>query len=474
MSDTESSADELAPGAPNLSDNDDDEELVGGVTHTQTIRNTIANANGIPRHNHTDSHNIPHSNAINSEHYNSNLKEDELNDIVRKLIEMGRSCWAQIEEEELRQRQAQLPILLHAILKILGQGTGAEAHITALWHDGQNVKACSASTDRSSSFASSEQARKGRAEFFSFVGEQLGPRTCTTVTDAQPAAHGDPENQMRPILPPRSDNWLIERHILKQFFEYLWTWQGGHLPVPWDRLELDGRTEKFFLIERTRLPTGVKCLRNPDLWDENETNAWTTGLRSPQTPAGSLFQFRQPRPGVVERGTRTVMHPNSCLVYQPESLLYVRRMAMEKEARESELEELPPIPVNPYKPLTERQLAEAKAAVVGNKPLADLLNYLPDYETYGPYQATHDDWNKAARECGYIKPELPSPISGIEYLVQAKDENGTQLPPEFFDSVHDMHEHRNLSACVKLIHNNNTFIHTHTKTYMGGPFGFKW
>ncbi|KAG8712852.1 hypothetical protein FRC09_019388 [Ceratobasidium sp. 395] len=514
MSDAESSADESAPNTPESSDDDSDEvrttvtvneqqsellqaeqEPIGNITRTQTITNTIENVNDIPGHSHTNSHTIPHLDTIDSRHYNSGLKEDELNDVVHKLIEMGRTCWARIGEEELRRRQAQLPILLHAILKILGQGTGAEAHITALWHDGRNVKACNASTDRSSKFTNSEQARKGCAEFSSFVSEQLGgffarsvqassmnvlkrnlpgSRICTTVANARPTVYGDLESQMRPILPPRSDNWLVERQILKQFFEYLWVWQGGHLPIPWDRLELDGRTKKFFLIDKARFPTGIKCLRDPDLWDENETNAWTTGLRSSGArSAESFFQFRQPRPGVVEHETRTVIHSGSSLVYQPESLLYIRRMMMEKEARESLWKGLPPVPTNPYKPLVERQLANAKTAVIGNKPLEDLLNYLSDYETYGPYQATRDDWNKAARECGYIKSELPSPTSGMEYLVRTTNKNGAQLPPEFFDSAHAMHNRRNLSACMRLIR-NNTFIHARTGTYMGGPCGFKW
>ncbi|KAG8710273.1 hypothetical protein FRC08_017378 [Ceratobasidium sp. 394] len=330
----------------------------------------------------------PNPNALEPAYYGSKQDEEELNDLVRELIDMGDASWAHLGEKKLRQRQARVPSLLHTLLKIIGRATGVEINIDSVWHDGRGMKACSASTERISAFTHSEDARKARSNFIRFVCESLGPRVCTAVADAHPTVYGDPKRQMRPVLPPRSDNWVVERQILILFFEYLWLWQGGHLPVPWQRLELDGLSRKFFLIEQRRLPSGVDCLRNPDNWDQDETDAWATALRDPSTPSHSRFQFRQPRPGMVEHETRTTIHPDSHLVYQPESLLYVRRMAMEKASYERKWQGLPPIPTEPYKPLTERQLAEAKAAVAGYKPLADLLNYLADYETYGPHQVS--------------------------------------------------------------------------------------
>ncbi|KAG9099202.1 hypothetical protein FS749_001814 [Ceratobasidium sp. UAMH 11750] len=416
----------------------------------------------------------PNPNALEPAYYGSKQDEEELNDLVRELIDMGDASWAHLGEKKLRQRQAWVPSLLHTLLKIIGRATGVEINIDSVWHDGRGMKACSASTERISAFTHSEDARKARSNFIRFVCESLGPRVCTAVADAHPTVYGDPKRPMRPVLPPRSDNWVVERQILILFFEYLWLWQGGHLPVPWQRLELDGLSRKFFLIEQRRLPSGVDCLRNPDNWDQDETDAWATALRDPSTPSHSRFQFRQPRPGMVEHETRTTIHPDSHLVYQPESLLYVRRMAMEKASYERKWQGLPPIPTEPYKPLTERQLAEAKAAVAGYKPLADLLNYLADYETYGPHQATSGDWAKAVKDCGHINSKLPSPMAGMEHLVRGAHENyGPQLAPEFFDFTDGMYNQWKLDTCLDLV-DNNAFCHAHTETYMGGPYGFKW
>ncbi|KAG8735625.1 hypothetical protein FRC10_010345 [Ceratobasidium sp. 414] len=247
----------------------------------------------------------------------------------------------------------------------------------------------------------------------------------------------------------------------------------GNGAAEFKRLELDGLSRKFFLIEEHRLPSGIDCLRNPNEWDQHETDTWATVLRDLNVPAISRFQFRQPRPCMIEHETRTLMHPESHLVYQPESLLYMRRIMMEREMYERKWQGLPPVPTEPYMPLTEKQLAEAKMAVIGYKPLADLLNYLADYETYGPYQATRNNWTKAVKDCGHIKPKLPSPTAGMEHLVRAVDENGPQLPPEFFDSTDEAYYRWNLDACLDLVH-DNAFRHVHTGTYMGGPYGFKW
>ncbi|KAG9106738.1 hypothetical protein FRC07_008751 [Ceratobasidium sp. 392] len=148
---------------------------------------------------------------------------------------------------------------------------------------------------------------------------------------------------------------------------------------------------------------------------------------------------------------------------------------MLEETSEGNWDGLPLISPDTYKPLTEKQLAEAKAAVVGNKPLADLLNYLSDYETYGPYQAgaTPDDWEKVVMTCAHIKPKLPKPTAGMEHLIRAVDENGPQLPPEFFNLTDKAYYLWDLDACLELVY-GSALCHEHTGTYMGGPNGFKW
>ncbi|KAG9123280.1 hypothetical protein FRC07_015150 [Ceratobasidium sp. 392] len=409
------------------SDEDEPASIAPKSVHEQArpvevLKQDLKPLSDIPKRQSVDLDIVPLLNRLDLSYYESDIDKQGLNDIIDRLKDMGPASWAQADEKELRRRQSQLPSILNRILGILGQATGAEIHLDALWHDGgQDLNAYSTSTERSSTFTDSEQARQGRSGFFAFVKEQL-------------------------------------------------VWQGGSLPVPWERLEEDGLTQRFFLVEKSRLPTGVECLRNPDKWNQNETNLWTTALRNPDIPLGSRFQFLQPRPGMVERGTRMLMHPDSRLVYPPESLLYMRRLAAEKAAYESKWEGLPFAPKNLYKPLTEKQLAEAKAAAIGHKQLADLLNYLSDYETYGPYQATRSDWAKAAKACNYLKPEAPSLTAGMEHIVRSLDGNGLQLRWLSFSSAGHKQD---LDACLNLV-KSHIFCHSRTGTYMAGPYGFKW
>ncbi|KAG9093961.1 hypothetical protein FS749_013411 [Ceratobasidium sp. UAMH 11750] len=146
----------------------------------------------------------------------------------------------------------------------------------------------------------------------------------TTIANASPTVFGDPDNHMRPTLPPATGNWIMERRIIRLFLEYLWVWQGGLLPVPWDRLETDGRCGSFHLIEKRHMPSGILYVSDPREWDEEHTYRWSSALRALDIPEDSVFQFRQPRPGLVQTMTRKVMHPDSQLTFKPESLLYMR------------------------------------------------------------------------------------------------------------------------------------------------------
>ncbi|KAG8735626.1 hypothetical protein FRC10_010346 [Ceratobasidium sp. 414] len=113
-------------------------------------------------------------NGFDLTYYGSSQDEEELSDLVRELTEMGNTSWAQIGEKELRQRQGRVPSILHGVLKIMGRATGAEMHANSLWNDGQGTKVCSASTERISAFIDSDDARKARSEFISFIRESLG------------------------------------------------------------------------------------------------------------------------------------------------------------------------------------------------------------------------------------------------------------------------------------------------------------
>ncbi|QRV78545.1 hypothetical protein RhiJN_06560 [Ceratobasidium sp. AG-Ba] len=415
--------------------------------------------------------------------------DDGTRTALQDLIDMGEKSWAQLEDKDIAQRQKQIVPILNSIHKAIAHATGTEMHTIAIWHNGNDVNTYSTSTERSGGFTKSAAALKARSMFIEHVHDNLGSALANATSHAHPTVCGDPEHYMRPLLPPPSSDWLVERKILKLFFEYLWLWQGGVLPVPWSRLELDGKSH--FLIEKQRLPRTIICLRCPDDWSERETEAWSAALRDRDTPDGSRFQFRQPRPNVIEHETRKIIHPNSSLVYPPDALSYARRVMKERAQLLVERRGLPSIPTHPYIPLVDKELKQAKSAAFGNKLLVDLLNYLEDYEKHGPYQAsplpptkrsaqcclaihqaTVNDWETIADMCPHFNPELPAPSAGSEHISSVRDHHGRQLRREFFDDKPEYDRWR-LNTCLELIQ-GGAFRHTPTGTYKGGPYGFKW
>ncbi|KAG8728357.1 hypothetical protein FRC10_005041, partial [Ceratobasidium sp. 414] len=249
-------------------------------------------------------------------------------------------------------------------------------------------------------------------------------------------------------------------------------WQGGLLPVPWNRLKVDGQEGIFHLIEQHRLPEGILYLDDPYTWDEQQTTRWASGLRKSDSPLESVFQFRQPRPGLVDTDTRQVIHPDSQLTYHPESLLYMRRRMMEQAAYPREWQGLPLIPAQTYKPLTQEQQADIEAAVQSFPELLALVRFMAGYEAFGPYQATRHDWEQAALRCCHLRSDPPSVSSGLEHFVHTEDENGIQFPRQFFDLGGPKGYLWDLGVCSAWI-DEGAMMHR-SETYMGGPYGFKW
>ncbi|KAG8720865.1 hypothetical protein FRC08_017746 [Ceratobasidium sp. 394] len=277
---------------------------------------------------------------------------------------------------------------------------------------------------------------------------------------------------MRPTLPPATGNWIMERRIIRLFLEYLWVWQGGLLPVPWDRLETDGRCGSFHLIEKRRMPSGILYVSDPREWDKEHTYRWSSALRALDIPEDSVFQFRQPRPGLVQTMTRKVMHPDSQLTFKPESLLYMRQRLMEQAAFPEEWQGLPPVPKIPYKPFTSEQLQEFRTIASDIPTLLVLLDFIEGYESFGPYQATPDDWRKTVDRCCHLLPSLPQHTAGLEHFVRTLDANGPQLPREFFNTSTSKHYKWDVGYIRAWI-DQGAFLHR-SGSYMGGPYGFKW
>ncbi|KAG9083852.1 hypothetical protein FS749_005685 [Ceratobasidium sp. UAMH 11750] len=396
----------------------------------------------------------------------------EMEQVLVDLQATTESSWAAVGEDELRQRQREMFATITGVLKVLERATGAELHAMAVWHDGTHIQACSASTERLSEFDNTSEAGLCRSTFVKYVHDTIGLAMSTAIETAAPTVYGDPDNHMRPTLPPASGFWETEHNTIRLFLEYLWVWQGGLLPVPWSRLLADGQEQKYHLIEQHRLPTGAMYLEDPRLWDEETTGLWSRALRSSGGPARSTFQFRQPRPGLIENETRQIIHPDSHLTYRPESLLYMRRRMMEQAAYPEEWRGLPPIPICPYKPLTPEQQAEVVAAATPCDALHGLYKLVLGYEAFGPYQATRHDWEQAARRCCHLKPEHPTATAGLEHFVHTDSEHGPQLPREFFDLSGPKGYLWDLTVCRAWI-DEGAMMH-HSGTYMGGPYGFKW
>ncbi|KAG8727889.1 hypothetical protein FRC10_005490 [Ceratobasidium sp. 414] len=249
-------------------------------------------------------------------------------------------------------------------------------------------------------------------------------------------------------------------------------WQGGNLPVPWARLQTDGETGQYCLIQQHRLPDSVKCLRSPGRFSEKETWAWAHSLRSPERTGLFLFQFRQVRPGQVEEETRTIMHPKSRIHYGPKSLLYMRRRMMEHGLELDQWEGLPPMPAQVPVMWTDESRAWAQEAAVGEPVFSVLLDYLTAYEDFGPYQATRADWERFRDGCLLLKRDLPDPTAGVEHLVYQTDSNGEQLPREMFDANLPNSAAWSPGEIVSWIE-GQAFVHR-SGTLIAGPYGVKW
>ncbi|KAG8692669.1 hypothetical protein FRC08_009608 [Ceratobasidium sp. 394] len=87
-------------------------------------------------------------------------------------------------------------------------------------------------------------------------------------------------------------------------------------------------------------------------------------------------------------------------------------------------------------------------------------------------QATRDDWEQVIRHCCHLLPEPPGLTAGLEHFIHTIDENGLQLPSQFFDASDPKHYHWSL-GCIRAWIDQGAFVHS-SGSYMGGPYGFKW
>ncbi|KAG8689983.1 hypothetical protein FRC08_010717 [Ceratobasidium sp. 394] len=229
---------------------------------------------------------------------------------------------------------------------------------------------------------------------------------------------------------------------------------------------------KYYLLERRRIPQRLIYIEDPKAFDEEDTWAWAKMLHSPESTGRLAFQFRQPRPGVIEEDTRTVISPASHLQFAPESLAYMRRCIMEQGLDLDRWNGLPVMSGEVVQVLSEEGLLWATKAAGDQEVLKDLVAYLSAYEIFGPYQATHADWERSMNECMYVRKELPDCKAGPKHLVATEDEHGYQLPRQFFDSSSPDYRLWDLGSLLGWI-DGDTFLHR-SGTLAAGPYGWKW
>ncbi|KAG9094951.1 hypothetical protein FS749_011440 [Ceratobasidium sp. UAMH 11750] len=314
----------------------------------------------------------------------------ESRDLIKRLIKMGNTSWAEVEETELRGRQRQLMPTVRAVMHLLSHATGAELCANVVWHDGSEIVAGVDVTDCAHGFVQSEEAR---------------PAFTTKVEHAVARIFGDPYNNMRPTIPTNligGAHWKWEREIQRTLLQLLWgkrtlsqvtdrslraVWHGGKLPMPWARLQADGELGHYHLIERCHLPDGVTCLRDPRMFDEAETNLWAEVLRSPNRTGSRSFRYRQPAPGLIYGpGSSVVPQPNA-VRFPPDSLLFVRRQTLDYGSLDGRWGGLPMIPAKPPVVLGGATLEWAVDAAKDSEAMRDLVEYVQAVEAFGPHQA---------------------------------------------------------------------------------------
>lgn len=181
------------------------------------------------------------------------------------------------------------------------------------------------------------------------------------------------------MFPSNALDALKERYI---------AWQGSPTTPPWHLFQSD---EDHHLIAQQRLPPGISCLRQPDLWDLSERKAWSEHLRSGQSgdlPPENRFQYTQPRPGVFDLDLRLTRAEEAEVHFEPESIAYqVRRNRMKRGVTFAPREDgLPSIPeAEPYQALTPDRLAMARKFIEKTTAFG-LLEIITYYDSVWPHQ----------------------------------------------------------------------------------------
>jgi hypothetical protein len=101
------------------------------------------------------------------------------------------------------------------------------------------------------------------------------------------------------------------------------------MPVPWEKIAVDGLEGRYHMIELKRMPPTLNALTAPAGWTADERRKWHLHIHRGQNgelPDEQVFQFLQPRPGQFDRTLRLQRSADAELHYPPESLAYALRL----------------------------------------------------------------------------------------------------------------------------------------------------
>jgi hypothetical protein len=271
-------------------------------------------------------------------------------------------------------------------------------------------------------------------------------------------------------------------------------WQGMELPIPWDQeggIEAS-QDEVRHLVTPQRLPPGVKALRDPVLWEEDEVLAWWMHILSGQQgslPLEDIFQFQQPAAVDDDDLYCEDIPPANSLQYSSYSRLWVARLLLQAPddllVRAEVTFQMLVLDASheAYRPLCSEDMATAKQNAKDHEDLLKLLVYMVEYEEITlvqvrtrrriekchnsfSLQAARGHWRSMWETCPYFPREFLALQSGVEIL------GGWELPNDYYHGSQASNDYSMQTFSKWLC--SGILNHWLTSTLMGGPYGLKW
>jgi hypothetical protein len=164
------------------------------------------------------------------------------------------------------------------------------------------------------------------------------------------------------------------------------------MPVPWEKIAVDGVEGCYHMIELKRMPSTICTLTAPADWTDDEQQKWQLHIycgQNRELADENVFQFLQPRPGQFNRTLCLQKSPDTALHYPPESLAYALRlknapMPVAPLERPNHLPFVSPNQV--YIPWNSSHCTTIKHQLGADNSAFLLMEVLEQYESFGPHQ----------------------------------------------------------------------------------------